>query len=68
MAWHTTADARRDAERQQIARDSARLPSLHCSSFCAAAEPCAVTGTGQCDALKSPTPPGHGHERDGGNS
>ena len=51
MAWYTTADARRDAMRQQQERERAGLPSPHCSTFCAEGERCAITENGRCDAL-----------------
>ena len=47
--WYTTADARRDAEKQAAnQRDDRQSPN--CSSFCARGEPCSITEDGKCDA------------------
>ena len=47
--WYTTADARRDAEKQAAnQRDDRQSPN--CSSFCARGEPCSITDDGKCDA------------------
>ena len=45
--WYTTADARRDAEKQSAQRDG--NPTQECSSFCAPGEQCAITADGGCD-------------------
>lgn len=53
MPWYTTADARRDAEKQAAIREQANLPSPHFSTFCAYESEghCALTQDGKCDAL-----------------